>query len=534
MATCDVNLVTNSLGIRQIGPRTVIVPADPIEWNGNTSYEYLTLVSSADFGQAYVSKKDVPAGTPLTDSNYWIPAAQFNAQLAQIQRDMASVKSDFNNISVFSTPEYFGAVGDGVTDDSVAFQNALDSGKPVFLSKKNYYINSTINVPNDAKIVGAQGSDEYLSESQNCIIIMGPNGKFTQKGQTNAHAVGFNMTDVYIKSSNVSPCIELVCTTYVRFYNVSVSGPSNVLMWEVYDSTFIGCSFGDVAAGNTGVELRSGNGGSAASPSYDSCNQITFIGCRFEGGAGCGIRFTTNTPINETFNNTIAFIGCHIESNAATARYVDASNVVNLTFDACSFVYNGSVLNDYFFYGTNLQGIYIRGCYVLSTSHTTAKEPFYVVPSGNFPSYIDLNVKNIPKTGNGTYSAYVGTYENVAYVNGFIRTGLYNNISDYQFDPSSHKQINPVDNSFSVEDDTLVSFVFNRSETSQEKTYNVSVKIDPSTTKMNINPYFPSNEGWFSTPYYYIPADSTLTVTCPPELTYTVTSIKKSHNGGKF
>ena len=98
MATCDTNLVQNALGIQQTGPRTVIVPADPIIWQEDRSYEYLTLVTSIDFGQAYISKRDVPSGTPLTDTNYWIPSASYNAQLAEVQKTIKSVQTDMTNL----------------------------------------------------------------------------------------------------------------------------------------------------------------------------------------------------------------------------------------------------------------------------------------------------------------------------------------------------------------------------------------------------------------------------------------------------
>lgn len=86
---CEVVTTSAPLNLNVIGPRSVIVPADPIEWNDSTSYEYLTLVTSTDFGQGFVSKRDVPAGTPLTDTDYWIPVASFNAQLASIQKQLA-------------------------------------------------------------------------------------------------------------------------------------------------------------------------------------------------------------------------------------------------------------------------------------------------------------------------------------------------------------------------------------------------------------------------------------------------------------
>lgn len=96
MGDCTPNIVLQGVAIQQTGPRTVIVPADPIEWSNSTSYEYLTLVSTADYGQGYVSKKDVPAGTPLTNTEYWIPVASFNAQVAQVQRQITQIVSDLN------------------------------------------------------------------------------------------------------------------------------------------------------------------------------------------------------------------------------------------------------------------------------------------------------------------------------------------------------------------------------------------------------------------------------------------------------
>lgn len=113
MATCDVNLVQKALGIQQTGPRTVIVPADPIIWDSDKSYEYLTLVASTDFGQGYVSKRDVPSGTPLTDTDYWVPVAQFNAQLAQIQKDLASVKA---TVDMLDSEDVILVLGDSWSD----------------------------------------------------------------------------------------------------------------------------------------------------------------------------------------------------------------------------------------------------------------------------------------------------------------------------------------------------------------------------------------------------------------------------------
>lgn len=48
----------------------------------------------------------------------------------------------------YAAPEDYGASGDGVTDDSSAIQQAINSGKPVNFSHKTYFIHSTITINN--------------------------------------------------------------------------------------------------------------------------------------------------------------------------------------------------------------------------------------------------------------------------------------------------------------------------------------------------------------------------------------------------
>lgn len=54
----------------------------------------------------------------------------------------------------FVTPEDFGAIGNGVSDDSVAFQLAINSGKNIFLGFKTYYIASQLNLNASTNIFG--------------------------------------------------------------------------------------------------------------------------------------------------------------------------------------------------------------------------------------------------------------------------------------------------------------------------------------------------------------------------------------------
>lgn len=50
--------------------------------------------------------------------------------------------------------EFYGAVGDGATDDAAAIQAAIDSGAPVLLGNSEYLVNSTLNLRDDADNIG--------------------------------------------------------------------------------------------------------------------------------------------------------------------------------------------------------------------------------------------------------------------------------------------------------------------------------------------------------------------------------------------
>lgn len=77
-------------GVREyVGMRYLTKFADPIEWDDTRQYEHMTVVQYQ--GATYVSKRAVPVGVQITDTNYWLYWADFNAQLEQYRQEVRAM-----------------------------------------------------------------------------------------------------------------------------------------------------------------------------------------------------------------------------------------------------------------------------------------------------------------------------------------------------------------------------------------------------------------------------------------------------------
>jgi hypothetical protein len=114
--------MSNGLINRQyVGAR--YVPKIMGEWNKALRYEALSIVTY--MGNSFTSKVPVPANVDITNEDYWINTGNYNAQVEEYRKEVIKLKQGITCI----TPEMYGAIGDGITNDTLSFNNAINALK---------------------------------------------------------------------------------------------------------------------------------------------------------------------------------------------------------------------------------------------------------------------------------------------------------------------------------------------------------------------------------------------------------------------
>lgn len=181
--TFDVSNMPN--GITYKGLKAVLSFADPIQWNKASTYDALTVVWDDATHGSYASKRPVPQNIELTNEFYWLRTADLDAQVEMYRQEVkalegrvtangdaianeiarataaeAKLAEDFNekldshHYSFYSTPEDYGAKGDGVTDDTDALNACFSDGKGTHVLTGNYLITKPVLVKSNTTVIG--------------------------------------------------------------------------------------------------------------------------------------------------------------------------------------------------------------------------------------------------------------------------------------------------------------------------------------------------------------------------------------------
>lgn len=102
-------------------------------------------------------------------------------EVNKIAESIPVIADDF-----FATPEQYGAIGDGTTDDTTAIQNCLNSDKNIVVFNKDYKVGEIL-IPDNKTIIGI---NETLIKCSTPVVI-------SEKKNVNIKGVKFTTTSLY-------------------------------------------------------------------------------------------------------------------------------------------------------------------------------------------------------------------------------------------------------------------------------------------------------------------------------------------------
>jgi hypothetical protein len=133
--------------------------------------------------------------------------------------------------------KWFGATGDGITDDTQSILNSVNSGDyNIFLPTGNYVISSTITPPRRVKISGESSYGSGGSEYGTYVTVIGDITAF-HLPNANCHIKGINITAPSKQANSIGILIgsAVSFTAYIQIENVTIDNFNTGIK---YDNTF--------------------------------------------------------------------------------------------------------------------------------------------------------------------------------------------------------------------------------------------------------------------------------------------------------
>lgn len=330
-----------------IGARYVPLFAEPIEWDKTKQYEPLTIVTHE--GNSYTSRQFVPTGIEITNEDFWALTGNFNAQVEQYRNEVKAydgrITANANAIETetanraaavtaemeraqsaervlttnlnaevtraesaeqtlnekigtstyYISPCSFGAIGDGVNDDTAFVQQAIDSEHPVMIDKtfkvNHVSINKPKKIDGNGTIIGTiyLGSEnEYESDIDISNITINGNVILNNYRSSHIDNVTFISENNYAIRRNENIPIKRHGIGYFEITNCVIRGKGFIYLNKkdndgelpFNDISIIGCTANSITDFFFYSDLQDGckiYNNKIQYPSYGSANKTSCI-----------------------------------------------------------------------------------------------------------------------------------------------------------------------------------------------------------------------------------------------------------------
>lgn len=206
---------------------------DAADKNSATGMKIDTAIADLAVAQKDIDQTMTAATAAIADArqvlaSYQDDVARQDADIASQFATINALVSEIINSAVrkgdlaFNVRDY-GAVGDGVTDDTTAINKCIAAANRkgfVFFPAGQYVITQPISFPNDSMIQGVGTYDWQTGNPTNCILVNVPTSAYTTAAVT--VGINCNIRDLTFKGSNTGT--GLYCSGSCTFSNVNVQG----------------------------------------------------------------------------------------------------------------------------------------------------------------------------------------------------------------------------------------------------------------------------------------------------------------------
>jgi len=237
----------------------------------------------------------------------------------------------------------YGAVGDGVADDTAAIQAALSSGASVFFPAGTYLVSAVLNLAEAGQSVSGVGDQSVLKASAAVSEIL----SLASVGGGRAVISDLKFDGNGVAANCVRQSIGVETSVGTRWVRCKFRGATSYQMVNVNceDVTYLDCA----TDGDEGVPNNVPDALQVVAPN----GSVRIIGGEWFGK--CDLSYQQIAVFGAVLGPIV------IENSSASAGSI-------LKLDGCYVYDGGSGHNSCFDTGTNLTNISLSGCYLISNS----------------------------------------------------------------------------------------------------------------------------------------------------------------------